>query len=670
MSLSKFNQTPSKPWAVSDFKLYRSNIANFVDTHIVPLIDHSNNKIRRICIHGEVKSGKREIVEYSARLDYGNNMRKHIFISSFHRVADDPQRIELRNHNIAVHSIINDESIRKALDYIRENLEENVEIIIHYDECDYGSGDKQQLAKIYKNLKDEKLITSILYSATPEELLYSSDVDDEEFSLVRDCYELGVSVKFIPPETYCGAKKFLDENLVFDAKPFIIKKDGRWDLSSQAREIILNAKAELKKRTREHHHLMDHLFTAEDNNNSHDILKYTELINNFKFKNVIVVRLSYKDNLSKSKIDKIFMDNFATFNIENTDITYDKENKGSHSIKWSDEIYWNKLRHDRLQIFIYDQTSTRSTEWAFHDRLFATHDYRPTITYNTIVQAQLRVAHYSTKYGGFQHIKVYGHKKSFEYAAKRISLEDYFENDIEKVKFSYNNIKVGQLLSFTINDTQKRKGTVECFQNRKYIVSCRGNIIQVNKSQINIEKDKYMICDSNGNINEEFNDIYDKTTCDVIMRDELGFAEVSKLHSRVTGRSKEVLKIFSKFIPCNKLNINEMVTQEIKNCENLEDGTEIPTKVRNYGFKLNKYFDESTMTNGEEIYFGTLRAARRKYDYDELKISRWGFNENNINPRLTVCYDNENNLGLCLRFVTEETEIIDNLQVRLSMYQS
>lgn len=682
---------PSKPWSVSDFQLCRPTITNFVDTNIVPLIDYSNNKIRRICVHGQVKVGKREIVEYLARRDYGNDQRKHVFISAFHRISDDPQRTELKNHDIAVYSMINNNEVQKAIEYINKKIENEIEIIIHYDECDYGTGYKQQLAKIYNNFKNNELITSILYSATPEELLYSQDISNEDEvnfgEFISDFCELGVTVKYIPPDTYCGAKKFLDENLVFDAKPFIIENNKRWKLSDQAIKIISDAKENLRKSLRELRELETKLDYAIDVEDHHNILKYKNIIDRYRIKNIIVVRLTYEVN--RDKIDRIFQQYYQTFDyLNNVNVIFDKDK--SNRVKWSDKKYWDLLDKSKLIIIIHDQTSTRSTEWVFHDKLFATHDYRPNITYNTIVQAELRVAHYSTTYGEFQRIQVYGHKPSFQYTAQQINLESYFEPKFKTVKFSYNNIKVGQILNFLNNSlnndeddelinnssenlqTREQTGEVINFNSKRNqcIVSYGGKHINVSKDRIIIKKNHYIICNSDDTINETFKEIYNQTNVEKIMRDQLGAVKVINLSPRLTGTCKTVLKIFSKFIPCNPTNITEILIQEIKNCSSLSSGILIPLETRNYNFQTSTYFNNSKMINGEEIYEGILRSERKKYKYEELKNSRWGFNKNNTNPRLTVCYDNHDNLGVCLRFINGEMENIENLKAYLSMYKS
>ena len=80
---------------------------------MVPLID---SKICRVIVlRAPVKSGKREIVEYSAMRDIEckKPKRVHGFISAWHRTADLDQRNELTVHNIQVFSIINDDTVTK-----------------------------------------------------------------------------------------------------------------------------------------------------------------------------------------------------------------------------------------------------------------------------------------------------------------------------------------------------------------------------------------------------------------------------------------------------------------------------------------------------------------------------------------------------------------------------
>jgi hypothetical protein len=121
-------------------------------------------------------------------------------------------------------------------------------IILHADECDYGTGSRQNLQFIYNRIKENRNIITILYSATPEEVLFSQDItqseEDEDF--IGGIYEEGSRLYYVPPETYCGAKKFLSEGLVENAVPFFKKEDGTYMLSSQGKKIISDAKENLR----------------------------------------------------------------------------------------------------------------------------------------------------------------------------------------------------------------------------------------------------------------------------------------------------------------------------------------------------------------------------------------------------------------------------------------
>ena len=97
------SEEPKKPWSVDQFENYRTYMTHFVRQEITPLINERNNL--KILIHGQVKVGKREIVEYIALRDINNANRIHIFISAFHRKSDENQRTELEDHGITVFSI-------------------------------------------------------------------------------------------------------------------------------------------------------------------------------------------------------------------------------------------------------------------------------------------------------------------------------------------------------------------------------------------------------------------------------------------------------------------------------------------------------------------------------------------------------------------------------------
>lgn len=682
MSLSKIQESP-KPWAVSEFQLYRPYITNFVDKNLVPLLENQENEIRRICIHGEVKSGKREIVEYIAKRDEGSIQRVHLFISSFHRKADESQRKELSQHNIKVCSIKNKQDAEDALVQMQKYLRDGKQIIIHLDECDYGTGSRQNLKMIYEQLKSNNSIITILYSATPEELLFSQDItqseDDDNF--LEETYETGLRIYYIPPETYCGAKKFVEEGLVYDAKPFFEKINGTFKLSNQASEIILEAKKNIELSDDEKNEAKYLYSKAKKEGNLLESAMY-EKIANKKIKNVVVVRFTYKTfgatNLRNGERSiEAFVKNKHLFpELENTIVIIDKSdykiNDNSHGIicepvQWSAKEYWDQKVSDKLILIIHEQTSTRSTEWVFHDRLFATHDYRPNISYGTVAQAQLRVAHYSTKYSEFQRIRVYGHLKTFLFAAKMIDVTEYLNDDWKKVLIKRSVFNVNEKVKFK-NSNDWVDAKITKFEDNLYTLEFtidgrRYEAYNISKSDIkpNKEYNKYNI-KHDEIIHHYYNEEYNEETADKILED-LGCNAKIELSTRVKGKAKIVLKIKSMFIECNENNIREKLIENIRNNEGL------PESVRNHNFSVNSLFTNFEINeNGEKIYKGLLRSIRAKYTYEIMKDQRWGFSKENIKPRLTVCYEGEK-LGICLRYTTGEKEEVTTLSAYLSMYQ-
>jgi len=396
----------SKPWSVAEFEKNRPELTVFVRDKVLPLLDEDG--CRRIVIRAPVKSGKREIVEYTAMRD-GSSVphRVHVFISAWHRVADNDQREELSKHNLKVFSIVDNKKVDDCLLWLSTQIAAGKEIVIHLDECDHGSGEKQLLSKVWKFVRAHEKITSILYSATPQEVLFSGEVEDADYLEMIDEIKEGQVVKYEPaPSTkFCGPAKFLQENLVTDAKPFFYS--DLMVLSPQAKQILSDLRSKL----------------VTDPS-----------------RNIIVLRLSYSDlggkqnERKKNKAIYQFLQNIKSFpELEGVSVTVDKaDNVGfaspnfrTETIQWSSRQYWEDRAGGKPMIIVIDQTSSRSTEWACHDRIFATHDFRNVLQFSTISQAQERVNHYEGKYGGFQPIRVYGHKNTFLLSAGKIGYETY-----------------------------------------------------------------------------------------------------------------------------------------------------------------------------------------------------------------------------------------------------
>ena len=400
----------TRSWSVAEFEKYRQPLTEFVKSKILPPLDA--NECRRILVTAPVKSGKREIVEYIAVRDLSHCPRRvHAFVSAFHRVADEEQRDELKIHNLTVFSLRTKAQAVKCCAWIAAEIASGKQVVIHIDECDFGTGEKQILSSVYAQVRANINVSVILYSATPQEVLFSGEVNEEEYNgIIDDLFSSGEQIVYTPPATFCGPKRFLEAGLIINATP-LFKKDGaKIVLTGQGKEIIVTLRAGLATG-----------------------------------RNILVLRLSYSDlggdktQRTENKAIHQFLKRWQTVpELDGCIVIADKSEKDIPStpsvikqkIGWSDRRYWDMLTTDKPIIVVIDQTSSRSTEWACHGRVAAYHDYRNTIVFSTISQAQERVNHYSGKYpGGFQPIAVYGHLPSFKLSAGIIGYKEYLQQE-------------------------------------------------------------------------------------------------------------------------------------------------------------------------------------------------------------------------------------------------
>lgn len=592
------NAENGKPWSVDDFEKFRPELCQFLKKNVVPCIN--DKTCNRILIHAPVKSGKREMVEYLSMRDNIPKIikRKHIFASAFHRIADDSQRREMNNFNIKVFSITNDKNTNACLAHINNLVSKKNEIIIHIDECDFGSGDKQKLSKLYSKIRENLYITCILYTATPEELLFSSDIntnsDIQELS--EDIQVSGICFHYEPPKVFCGPKIFLEKNLVTDAIPFFEYIDNSIKLTHQGDYITRRLIYEANKRSG---------------------------------RNILFLRLSYSDIgvTGKPMRDKKAIYQFTSLwqtikiMIENDFIIYvDKDEKelkniiGINKIKipWSEPMFWKGITKDHPVIVIADQTCSRSTELSCHNRILAMHDFRHTVTFSTSSQALERVNHYSTKYeGGFQPIHIYGHLKTIQLSAGKINYSDYFENKWHKKK--------------------------------------------VNK-RIREDGEFYEIKDRSNKLHTEYHSQVSLNEANKILQSLGCYVEVG-ISSRVKGGIKKKKLFESIFLKCDKESFNSKIREKCRELgSNFKD------------LRFDNPFIESEKRSGllDGKYQGYLRGwSIKKYDSDIKDNKGWGAI---TRPRVTICYDANDDLGVALRYNSGKLINEDTLITHRSMY--
>jgi hypothetical protein len=659
-------EKPEKPWSVDQFEEYRSYMTTFVREKMVPIINnHNSTNVKRLLLHGDVKVGKREVVEYLAVRDSINENRQHIFLSSFHRKADEPQREELESHGLLVFSIYSAKMLNSTILFISELLDQNelLTLIIHWDECDYGTGDKQNLSDIYKIYRNNNRVFNILYSATPEELLYSSEITKEN-NVLTDFYEDGIVLKYIPPEGYCGAQTFLDHNLVHQALPFFEINRYGIVLSDQAKDILKGALKEMKSSNRKIRNLQDRIEDAEEEGDLTQVSLLKREQRTIHVRNIISLRISYcvndedddddggdRSELKTKAIYHFLQHSHSVEELKDVYIIADKpdisnttsfSNVKSETVQWSKKLYWNLIPKDKLVIIVNDQTSTRSTEWVCHHRMYATHDFRKRITYNTVSQAQLRPSHYEQNYGGFQPIHIYGDLKTFQFTVNLITVTQYLNSEWIRKKISKSDPPMYRIKN--VNDTKTNKKQLP---------------------EITITHDDQLITISNG---EGYSS---EVSLKILTYLGCTASGKTKMSQRVKGNSKKVPIIYSKFYPCEPTDV-ESVLIILNEDEELVEGCianrsgmyPISQYLNDHKFKQSNLFSK---IDEEGRYQGNLRGYKM-IDYDFLKSQHWGIRLGYEEIRLTECYK-DGVLGLGLRFATGDTRETDSLEAWKSMYQ-
>lgn len=401
-------------WSVARFETERPELCEFLKSGPIAAMEKN---CPRILIRAPVKSGKRQMVEYVAQRDSAvAQKRVHGFVSAWHRTADQEQRAELKAYRIKIWSGLDQSKVVRCGIWIRDMISQGKHIVLHIDECDHGSGERQILGKLWRKWHENEHVTFILYSATPEEVIYSREIDDDDHdAMLQEMITEGLRFNYTPPAGFCGPQRFLRENLIHEAKPFFIKTEEGYSLSAQGKEIVAQMLASMAVDRR---------------------------------RNILVLRLSYSEGGGKraekkdNKAIYQFLRNVEAFPELAPFLVFVDKGEGavacrrvmSEKIQWSNADWWAAKTTERPLLVVCDQTSSRSTEWACHDRVYATHDYRNQLTFSVVSQAQERVNHYASKYGGFQPIKIYGHKKTFQLSAGEIDYETYLNHEWEMRK--------------------------------------------------------------------------------------------------------------------------------------------------------------------------------------------------------------------------------------------
>ena len=559
------------PWTREQFEEQRPELTAFLRSEVLVHLDAG---IRKLLIFAPVKSGKREMVEYAAKRDqqeYPN--RVHIFITAFHRISDEKQRKEIEAHGVKVFSLTSLKNANLCMAWMNAEIEKGREIVPHFDECDFGSGDKQVVSQIYSAFKENTKVFFILYSATPQEVLFSGEVDHPEFQemvddLLDTAFEAnGKHIKYTPPATFCGPARFLDEGLVSEATPFFTVTSEGISLTAQGREIIAGLRQSVQSGSK---------------------------------RNILFLRLSYAgegpkgDRKENKAIYKFLTNCHSVPELQGDDciIYADKTedyapdaaspNVLMERIQWSSDLYWKAKPKDGILIVVADQTSCRSTEWRCHDRMYATHAFRNTTTFSNASQADERPNHYiGDIWPEFQRIKIFTHLKTFQLSADRISYAEYIKQEWCPKKV--NKLTAAKLKltadHFTINSTSS--GTPHPEYSGRYLAAERDRILM-----------------------------------------KLGCYSIIRVSPRVAGTIKEVPVCETEFYPCTP-----KMFEALKNT--------LTERFPGHRF-IDPFVESAKKGLDQGFYKGYLREWK-VYDYKQEIVTQPGWGIKPGHPRLTIC---------------------------------
>lgn len=318
---------------------------------------------RHILAKAPVKSGKRELVEYMAVAMPECRVK---YITSLNRIDVKNQKEELEKYDIATHLTSGSEAVAAAITDVRVSLSAGRVVVICFDECDYGSGSRQKMARLYSEFINDPRVIKIYFSATAHETEASNLITRADF----------VVKTYTPPPTYCGAKYFIDAGLVFAPKAFFENDMGTVTVTAHGIKV-------LQESITSDRHI--------------GVVRTTRSIPTVLFKNRDV-RMALELKLRSANPEG------KPWQIVPVD------QKDSHD--WENPVTRRGyvLDPENNYLFVIMQTCTRGTDLkGWHHKLAFWHDERKKekVNLNTMIQAILRPCHYTTSYGGPQRIRLY-----------------------------------------------------------------------------------------------------------------------------------------------------------------------------------------------------------------------------------------------------------------------
>lgn len=317
-----------------------------------------------VTIYGDPKVGKRKIItcfgafscSFHRNLNFAN-----VYITAVPYNDFKNQLPEYDAHGFVYRKVVTrNEHIKEVITRLRQIAQEyeGKDIVVHFDECDYGTGAKQVFARVWEEVKKLRLKV-IFYSATLEEIWYSKFIEDNNAKVI--CH--------IPDENYRGYQYYLENGLLHSAEKAYEKTENGWGITKHYEEIIED-------------------FTKSDLPLGVLRLAYDKAFHKFNEDAVTQNRLLREYNVMFYFIyDKIDFE----FSTSEYMVLPDKVNICLENFRRNHDDNGRPLR----TIFVLNQKCSRSTEVSFLRYAHHWHDFRKEGTsYTTHGQAIGRVFHY------------------------------------------------------------------------------------------------------------------------------------------------------------------------------------------------------------------------------------------------------------------------------------
>jgi hypothetical protein len=347
-------------------------VFDWVRAKVIPLL----HKPIPLTIFAPPKSGKRKMVQSCALL-YPH--AKHIILTAQNKTD---MRFQEKEHSDSGITYISATNTSKEIESIMTTLKAEILsgkctcIIIHLDECDFGSSKSKKIAtrsldnrlqKILQMADSMRAFTKIVnYSATPEEAVFARSNSDV--------------LIFEPQDSYCGPEYYLSNDRIEEAqKFFVVNNDNKneFQISDQGKECLRNLSSGSKR---------------------FGVLRIA-----YNEKGIKGTFFSYLKERAKELSAKI-----KELNLNITPLFIDETN--SSKFDWyyamEDEMgnkqkgFWHNLEGNYL--IIIHSVASRGTEVGFHPLISFFHDYRHDRTqYATLVQSVGRMFFYKTFYSSF-----------------------------------------------------------------------------------------------------------------------------------------------------------------------------------------------------------------------------------------------------------------------------